>query len=95
MILEGAQSGLSWITILRKREGYRRAFANIDPKKVAKYDEKKVNELLEDASIVRNRLEDHVMHHECTAFFEYSRGIGSFDNYIWGFCGWLGDSACA
>ncbi len=85
LILEGAQAGLSWITILRKRENYRKAFDNFDAKKIAKYDAKKVKQLLSDEGIVRNRLKISATIGNAKAFQEVQKGFGSFDKYIWQF----------
>lgn len=87
LILEGAQAGLSWITILRKRENYRRAFDRFDAKKIAKYDAKKVKTLLADAGIVRNRLKIAAAISNAKAFLEVQREFESFDRYIWQFVG--------
>lgn len=83
--LEGAQAGLSWITILRKREGYRAAFDNFDPASVAQYGEEKIAELLADATIVRNRLKIRGTVQNARAYLEVQREFGSFNRYIWGF----------
>ena len=83
--LEGAQAGLSWITILRKRENYRAAFDGFDPLKVARYDETKVAELLANPGIVRNRLKIASTIANARAFLDVQEGFGSFDNYLWGF----------
>ncbi len=85
LILEGAQAGLSWDTILAKRENYREAFDNFDPIKVAKYDEKKKEELLQNAGIVRNRLKIKSAIQNANAFIETQKEFGSFDKYIWSF----------
>jgi DNA-3-methyladenine glycosylase I len=85
LILEGAQAGLSWITILRRREGYRRAFDNFEPAIVAEYDEAKVAELLQNAGIIRNRLKVHSAIRNARAFLTLQEARGSFDNYIWSF----------
>lgn len=87
LILEGAQAGLSWSTILNKRENYRRAFDNFDPKKVAAYDEAKIAELLNDAGIVRNRLKIRAAVQNAQAFLAVQDEFGSFDAYIWRFVG--------
>ena len=87
LILEGAQAGLSWITILRKRPAYRRAFDNFDPKKVARYDARKKRRLLTDAGIVRNRLKIDAAVTNARAFLEIQKEFGSFDAYIWRFVG--------
>jgi DNA-3-methyladenine glycosylase I len=85
LILEGAQAGLSWETILRKRENYRRAFDNFNPQKVAKYDEQKVAKLLNDAGIIRNRLKIDSAVHNARAFLAIQKEFGSFDKYVWQF----------
>ena len=85
IVLEGAQAGLSWITILRKREAYRAAFAGFDPLKVARFDARKVQSLLKDASIVRNRAKVASAVGNARAFLEVQEEFGSFDAYIWRF----------
>jgi DNA-3-methyladenine glycosylase I len=85
LILEGAQAGLSWETILRKRENYRAAFDNFDPRKVAKYDQIKITKLLNDAGIVRNRLKIGSAIQNAKAFLEIQKEFGSFDAYVWEF----------
>ena len=85
LILEGAQAGLSWETILRKRDNYRRAFDGFNPKKVAKYDERKIAALLNDASIIRNRLKINSAVTNAIAFLEVQREFGSFAAYVWRF----------
>ena len=85
LILEGAQAGLSWETILRKRENYRAAFDNFNPAKVAKYDERKIAALLQDEGIVRNRLKINSAVTNAIAFLEVKREFGSFDKYVWSF----------
>ena len=87
LILEGAQAGLSWSTILNKRENYRRAFDNFDARKVAQYDSRKTKQLLADAGIVRNRLKIAAAIQNAKAFLEAQKEFGSFDAYIWGFVG--------
>ncbi len=87
LILEGAQAGLSWDTILAKRENYRKAFDNFDPVKVAGYGEEKFEELLSNAGIVRNRLKIYSATRNANAFLKVVEEFGSFDNYIWGFVG--------
>jgi DNA-3-methyladenine glycosylase I len=87
LTLEGAQAGLSWLTILRKRENYRRAFAGFDPRKVAKFDAKKRAALMRDAAIVRNRLKIGSTVDNARAFLAVAKEFGSFDQYIWGFVG--------
>ncbi|HZI79763.1 MAG TPA: DNA-3-methyladenine glycosylase I [Vicinamibacterales bacterium] len=85
LILEGAQAGLSWITILRKRPAYRKAFDRFDPRKVARYDARKIRALLADPGIVRNRLKIHGTVRNAHAFLEVQREFGSFDAYLWRF----------
>ncbi len=87
LILEGAQAGLSWETILRKRENYRAAFDGFDPKKIAKYDESKIARLLDDAGIIRNRLKVHAAVQNAKAFLAVQKEFGSFDACIWQFVG--------
>lgn len=87
MILESAQAGLSWITILRKREGYRKAFDGFDPEKVALYDENKIEELMKDSGIIRNRRKIEAAIGNAQSFLKVQREFGSFDKYIWGFVG--------
>ena len=87
LILEGTQAGLSWTTILRKRENYRRAFDNFVPAEVASYDMKKVKELLADPSIVRNRRKITAAIDNAKAFLKIQKEFGSFDSYIWKFVG--------
>jgi len=87
LILEGAQAGLSWSTILNKRENYRRAFDQFDAKKIAKYGDKKVAALLADAGIVRNRLKIAATIRNAAAFLAVQREFGSFDRYLWTFVG--------
>jgi DNA-3-methyladenine glycosylase I len=85
LLLEGAQAGLSWITILRKREAYRRAFAGFDPKKVARFDKRRVASLMKDAGIVRNRLKIESAIENAKAFLAVQEEFGSFDAYQWRF----------
>lgn len=85
--LEGAQAGLSWYTVLTKRENYRKAFDNWDAKKIAKYDDKKVAELLENPGIIRNRLKVAATIGNAKAFLAVQKEFGSFDKYIWSFVG--------
>jgi DNA-3-methyladenine glycosylase I len=87
LILEGAQAGLSWDTILRKRENYRRAFADFDPVAVARFGDAKIAELLGDAGIVRNRLKVTSAIQNARKFLEIQEELGSFDKYIWPFVG--------
>jgi len=85
LVLDGAQAGLSWRTILNKRENYRKAFDKFDVKKVAKYDSKKIKELLQNAGIVRNKLKINSAIRNAKVFIEIQKEFGSFDAYIWGF----------
>ena len=85
LILEGAQAGLSWSTILRKREGYRAAFGGFDPAKVARYGSDRVARLLSDPGIVRNRMKVDSAVTNARAFLEVQEAHGSFDRYIWSF----------
>ena len=87
LILEGAQAGLSWSTILNKRNNYRRAFDNFDARKIAKYDARKVKKLLADPGLVRNRLKIAAAIQNASAFLAVQREFGSFDAYIWRFVG--------
>jgi len=85
LILEGAQAGLSWITILRKRENYRKAFDNFDAKKICKYDSKKIEQLLNNDGIIRNRLKISAAITNAKLFLEIQKEFGSFDKFIWHF----------
>ncbi len=87
LILEGAQAGLSWITILRKRENYRKAFDNFEPEKVARYSDKKVEKLLKNEGIIRNKLKINASVQNAKSFLQVQKDFGSFDNYIWQFVG--------
>ena len=87
LILEGAQAGLSWLTILRKRENYREAFDNFDARKVAEYGTRKLEELLSNKGIVRNRLKIEGVIQNAKAFLALQREFGSFDAYVWQFVG--------
>jgi DNA-3-methyladenine glycosylase I len=87
LILEGAQAGLSWNTILNKRENYRKAFDGFDPKRIASYDRRKVDRLLRDAGIVRNKLKIASTIANAEAFLRVQKEFGSFDHYIWQFVG--------
>ena len=87
LTLEGAQAGLSWSTILHKREGYRRAFAGFDPAKVARFDARKVERLMQDASIVRNRLKIESTVANARATLAVRKEFGSLDAYLWGLVG--------
>ncbi len=85
LILETFQAGLSWITILRKRENFREAFDGFDYKKIAKYDQSKIDELLQNEGIIRNKLKVHSTISNAIAFMEVQKEFGSFSEYIWGF----------
>lgn len=87
LILEGAQAGLSWITILKKRENYKKAFDNFDPEKIAVYDEKKFKALLEDTGIIKNKLKIGATTQNAEAYLAVVKEFGSFDKYIWSFVG--------
>ena len=87
LVLESAQAGLSWITILKKRENYRRAYDGFDPEKVARYGEKKIAALLANEGIIRNRLKITSSINNAKLFLEIQKEFGSFSNYIWGFTG--------
>jgi DNA-3-methyladenine glycosylase I len=87
LTLEGAQAGLSWATILRKREGYRRAFAGFDPEAVARFGARDVERLLGDAGIVRNRLKIESTVNNAARVLEVQEAEGSLDAYLWGFVG--------
>ncbi len=85
IVLEGAQAGLSWLTVLRKRENYRLAFDDFNPEKVAMYDEEKISGLLSDPGIIRNRLKVRAAVSNAAAFLRISEEFGSFSNYMWQF----------
>jgi DNA-3-methyladenine glycosylase I len=87
LTLEGAQAGLSWSTILNKREAYREAFANFDPSRVARFDRRRVERLLTNASIVRNRLKIESTVSNARAFLDVQREHGTFDRFVWSFVG--------
>jgi DNA-3-methyladenine glycosylase I len=87
LVLEGAQAGLSWLTILRKRENYRNAFDLFDPRKVARYREARIHKLLGDSGIIRNRLKIEAAVQNARAFLGVQKEFGSFDKYIWDFVG--------
>lgn len=87
LVLESAQAGLSWITILKKRENYRRAYNGFDPEKVARYSEKKKAALLSDPGIIRNRLKIEASINNAKCFMKIQKEFGSFSNYIWGWTG--------
>lgn len=85
LVLETFQAGLSWMTVLRKRENFRKAFDNFDPKKVAKYDKRKINQLLKDEGIIRNRRKIEAAVNNAKRFLEVQSEFGSFDKYMWDF----------
>jgi len=85
LILEGMQAGLSWLTILRKRENYRTAFDHFDPRRIALYNEKKIEELMQDSGIIRNRLKITAAVQNAKAFLDVQAEFGSFDTFIWQF----------
>lgn len=85
LILEGAQAGLSWITILKRREGYRKAFANFDPQKVARFNDAKIEKLMFNEGIIRNRLKIKSAVGNAKAFLKVQKEFGSFDFYLWSF----------
>lgn len=87
LVLESAQAGLAWATILQKREGYRRAFTDFDPARVARFGQRDVERLLEDRSIVRNRLKIEAAIGNARAFLRIQESFGSFDAYVWRFTG--------
>src|SRR5262252_2522189 len=87
LILEGAQAGLSWETILKKREAYRKAFDNFQPQRVARYSPSRVEKLMKNAGIVRNRLKIESTIDNAKAFLRIQKEFGSFDAYVWGFVG--------
>jgi len=87
LTLEGAQAGLSWETILKKRENFRRAFDRFDAQLIAAYDERKVDALLNDSGIIRNRLKVHAAVQNAKSFLAVQKEFGSFDAYLWGFVG--------
>lgn len=87
LILEGAQAGLSWETILKRREGYRKAFANFDVQKVAQFDEEKIQELLQNPGIIRNKLKVNAAVKNAQKFIEIQKEFGTFCKYIWQFVG--------
>jgi DNA-3-methyladenine glycosylase I len=85
LALESFQAGLSWLTILKKRENFRKAFDGFDPKKVVRYNEKKIEKLMKDSGIIRNRMKIQATINNAKRFLEVQKEFGSFDNYIWGF----------
>jgi DNA-3-methyladenine glycosylase I len=87
LVLESAQAGLSWLTVLRKRENYRRAFARFDPKKVAAFGKKEIARLLKDEGIIRNRAKIEAAVNNAKRFLEVQKEFGTFSRYIWSFVG--------
>lgn len=85
MILEGAQAGLSWSTVLHKREGYKKNFAEFDPEKVARFTQKRIEKILLDPGVIRNRLKVQAAVNNAQRFLKIQKEFGSFDHYIWGF----------
>ena len=85
LILEVSQAGLSWLTVLRKRENYRKIYDNFDPAKIAKYDDKKIDQLMNDPGIIRNRRKIEASVNNAKRFLEIQEKFGSFDSYIWSF----------
>jgi DNA-3-methyladenine glycosylase I len=85
LILEGAQAGLSWVTILKRRQGYLKAFSNFNANKVAKYNQKQIEKLLQDESIIRNRLKINSAINNAKQFLKVQEEFGTFDKYIWSF----------
>lgn len=85
LVLESAQAGLSWMTVLRKRENYRRAFSGFDPRKIARYDARKVERLMNDAGIIRNRMKIEATINNARAFLRVQKEFGSFTDYSWAF----------
>jgi len=85
LLLESAQAGLSWATILKKREGFRQAFDSFDVKKIANYDQRKIQQLLTNPSIIRNKLKIQSAVRNATAFIKLQQELGSFDSYLWNF----------
>jgi len=85
LLLESAQAGLSWATILKKREGFRQAFDSFDVKKIANYDQRKIKQLLTNPSIIRNKLKIQSAVRNATAFIKLQQELGSFDSYLWNF----------
>jgi DNA-3-methyladenine glycosylase I len=85
LVLEGAQAGLSWLTVLRKRKAFRKAFDNFDPLKVSRYSEKRVGKLLQNSGIIRNRLKIEAAIKNAKSFLQVNKEFGSFDRYLWQF----------
>ena len=87
LLLEGAQAGLSWLTILKRRENYRKAFDMFDPEKVASYDKQRIRSILSEGDIIRNRLKVEAAVSNAQVFLRIKKEFGSFDSYAWGFVG--------
>ena len=87
LILEGAQAGLSWETILKRREAYRKAFKNFDPAKVARMDDKELEKLIHDSALIKNRLKIYSTRQNAMTFLSIQEEFGSFDTYVWSFIG--------
>lgn len=87
LVLESFQAGLSWLTVLKKRENFRKAFADFEVKKVARFNQKKVEALMQDAGIIRNRLKIEAAINNAKRFMEIQKEFGSFAKYVWGFVG--------
>ena len=87
LVLESMQAGLSWLTVLNKRENFRRAFDRFNPRKIARYDKKKIGQLLQNAGIIRNRQKIEAVINNARAFLEVKESCGSFHRYIWDFVG--------
>lgn len=87
LLLEGFQAGLSWITILRKRENFRQAFENFNPEKIADFDDSKINALLQDSGIIRNQLKIRAAVHNAQAYLRLKDELGSFSDFLWAFVG--------
>lgn len=85
LVLESFQAGLSWYTVLKKRDNFRKAFANFDAEKIARFDQKKVESLMQDAGIIRNRLKIEAAINNAKCFLQIQKEFDSFDNYVWGF----------
>src|SRR5689334_21945301 len=94
LILEGAQAGLSWSLILKRREAYRRAFAQFDPRRVAAFDARRMQRLLQDEGIVRNRLKIESAVRNARALLKVQQAFGSFDAYLWRFVDEIGRASC-
>src|ERR1700733_7426872 len=87
LVLESFQAGLSWYTVLKKRDNFRKAFTNFDAKKVSKFDKKKFDELMQDAGIIRNRLKVEAAINNAKCYLQIQKEFGSFDKYVWSFVG--------